>query len=118
MQRQATASTRVRLVAPIRAALYARVSSDQQAERHTIASQVAALLARAAADGHEVAPELRFRLCWPGPVREGDLASLATNAAPGAGPCPGPQAPIPPGPGPAREPDRHPGPSADRCCAV
>jgi site-specific DNA recombinase len=60
MQRQATASTRVRLVAPIRAALYARVSSDQQAERHTIDSQVAALLARAAADGHEIQAELRF----------------------------------------------------------
>ncbi len=60
MQGQATAPARVRLVAPIRAAIYARVSSDQQAERHTIDSQVEALLARAAADGHEVAPELRF----------------------------------------------------------
>ena len=50
----------MRLVAPIRAAIYARVSSDQQAERHTIDSQVAALLARAAADGHEIRPELRF----------------------------------------------------------
>ena len=60
MQRPATASTRVRLMAPVRAAIYARVSSDQQAERHTIDSQVEALLARAAADGHEVAAELRF----------------------------------------------------------
>src|SRR3954469_3794220 len=59
-QRQAAASTRIRLVTPIRAAIYARVSSDQQVERHTIGSQVEALLARAAADGHEVAPELRF----------------------------------------------------------
>jgi site-specific DNA recombinase len=50
----------MRLVTPVRAALYARVSSDQQAERQTIDSQVAALLARAAADGHEIAPELRF----------------------------------------------------------
>lgn len=48
MQSHATASARVRLVAPIRAAIYARVSSDQQAERHTIDSQVEALLARAA----------------------------------------------------------------------
>ena len=60
MQRQTTAPARVRLVAPIRAVIYARVSSDQQAERHTIDSQVAALLARAAADGHEIRPELRF----------------------------------------------------------
>ncbi len=59
MQRQTTAPARVRLVAPIRAAIYARVSSDQQAERHTIDSQVAALLARTAADGHEIRPELR-----------------------------------------------------------
>jgi site-specific DNA recombinase len=60
MQRPTTASTRLRLVAPVRAAIYARVSSDQQAERHTIGSQVEALLARAAADGHEVTAELRF----------------------------------------------------------
>ena len=60
MQGQTTTSARMRLVAPIRAAIYARVSSDQQAERHTIDSQVEALLARAAADGHEVALELRF----------------------------------------------------------
>jgi site-specific DNA recombinase len=47
-------------VLPVRAAIYARVSSDQQAERHTIDSQVQELLARAAADGHEVAAEFRF----------------------------------------------------------
>ena len=40
MQRQTTAPARVWLVAPIRAAIYARVSSDQQAERHTVDSQV------------------------------------------------------------------------------
>ena len=85
MQRQATASTRVRLVAPIRAALYARVSSDQQAERHTIDSQVAALLARAAADGHEIQAELRFldagqsgaSLIRPALERLRDLAAMA-----------------------------------------
>src|SRR6266508_4372032 len=33
------------------AAIYARVSSEQQADAHTIASQVAALQARVAADG-------------------------------------------------------------------
>ena len=60
MQRQAATSARVRLVVPIRAAIYARVSSDQQAERHTIDSQVEALLARATTDGHEIAAELRF----------------------------------------------------------
>ena len=58
MRRHATAATRVRLMASVRAAIYARVSSDQQAERHTIGSQVEALLARAAAEGHEVTGEL------------------------------------------------------------
>lgn len=38
-------------------ALYARVSSQQQAQRATIDSQVAALQERAAADGHRVAPD-------------------------------------------------------------
>jgi site-specific DNA recombinase len=38
-------------------ALYARVSSDQQAERGTIDSQIAALRERAAADGHMVLPD-------------------------------------------------------------
>lgn len=60
MQDHATASRRIRLVIPIRAAIYARVSSDQQAERHTINSQVEALLARASADGHKIQAELRF----------------------------------------------------------
>lgn len=84
-QRQATASTQVRLVAPIRAAIYARVSSDQQVERHTIDSQVEALLARAAADGQAVAPELRFlddghsgaSLIRPALERLRDLAVMA-----------------------------------------
>ncbi len=43
-----------------RAAIYARVSSDQQAERHTIDSQVSDLLARAAADGRDIGDEFRF----------------------------------------------------------
>ena len=85
MQRPATASTQVRLMAPVRAAIYARVSSDQQAERHTIDSQVEALLARAAADGHEVAAELRFlddghsgaSLVRPSLERLRDLAAMA-----------------------------------------
>ncbi|MBK8692599.1 MAG: recombinase family protein [Deltaproteobacteria bacterium] len=38
-------------------ALYARVSSAQQAQRATIDSQVAALQGRAAADGHRVSPD-------------------------------------------------------------
>src|SRR5436853_4733742 len=45
---------------PLRAALYARVSSDHQADEGTIASQVEALDRRAAADGLAVEPELRF----------------------------------------------------------
>ncbi len=60
MRRQVTSSARVRPVLPVRAAIYARVSSDQQAERHTIDSQVGALLARASADGHDVTSEFRF----------------------------------------------------------
>jgi site-specific DNA recombinase len=40
--------------------LYARVSSDHQAEAGTIASQVAALEQRMRADGVAVEPELRF----------------------------------------------------------
>jgi site-specific DNA recombinase len=46
---------------PVRAALYARVSSDRQAEEGTIASQVEALRHRAVADGLVVADELSFR---------------------------------------------------------
>jgi len=44
----------------VRAALYARVSSDQQANAGTIQSQVDALLARAAQDQLAIEPELRF----------------------------------------------------------
>ena len=36
---------------PTQVAIYARVSSEQQAEAHTIASQVAALRERVAAEG-------------------------------------------------------------------
>ena len=43
-----------------RAALYARVSSDQQAEAGTIASQVAALEDRIRQDGFLLEPDLRF----------------------------------------------------------
>src|SRR4029453_8703885 len=55
-----TQSAQSRSVAPARASIYARVSSDQQAERHTIDSQGRDLLARAAADGHAVNDALRF----------------------------------------------------------
>ena len=44
----------------VRAALYARVSSEQQAEGGTIASQVAALEERLQRDGLTLDPELRF----------------------------------------------------------
>jgi len=43
-----------------RVALYARVSSQRQADAATIASQVAALEERLAADGFRLDPELRF----------------------------------------------------------
>ena len=44
----------------VRAAIYARVSSDQQARAGTIASQVEALLARLQQDGLSADPELHF----------------------------------------------------------
>ena len=40
--------------------IYARVSSDQQTEAHTIASQLSALRARVAADGFPLPEELQF----------------------------------------------------------
>jgi len=49
-----------RSAAPARVAIYARVSSEPQAERGTIQSQISDLLARAVADGHAVGEELRF----------------------------------------------------------
>ncbi len=44
----------------IQVALYARVSSEQQAEAHTIASQIADLEARSAADGVDLTHLQRF----------------------------------------------------------
>ena len=45
---------------PVQAAIYARVSSDQQAERHTIDSQISDLKAHAAQDGHAVPDQYLF----------------------------------------------------------
>ena len=39
------------MMKPTQVAMYARVSSEQQAEAHTVASQVAAVRERVAADG-------------------------------------------------------------------
>ena len=44
----------------IQAAIYARVSSEQQAEAHTIASQVVALQARVTVDGLSVSEAMQF----------------------------------------------------------
>lgn len=44
----------------IRAAFYARVSSEQQAATHTIESQVSALTDRARSEGTPVPPERQF----------------------------------------------------------
>jgi site-specific DNA recombinase len=44
----------------LQVAIYARVSSDQQAEHHTIDSQLAELTARVAQDGHDVREDLQF----------------------------------------------------------
>src|SRR4051812_9886155 len=46
--------------ATIRAAIYARVSSDQQAQEHTIGSQVEALTGRVREDGLDVDDSLCF----------------------------------------------------------
>jgi len=54
---------RLRVVSPParqEVAIYARVSSDQQAERHTIDSQLSELTARASEDGHRVRDEMLF----------------------------------------------------------
>src|SRR5690242_11917331 len=45
---------------PLRTAIYARVSSEQQADDNTIASQIAALEARVAQDGLALLPDHRF----------------------------------------------------------
>src|SRR2546422_763150 len=45
---------------PTQVAIYARVSSEQQAEAHTVASQVAALRERVAADGLTVSEAMQF----------------------------------------------------------
>jgi len=45
---------------PIQTAIYARVSSAQQAEAHTVASQVAALRERVAADDLPLPEALQF----------------------------------------------------------
>jgi len=45
---------------PTQVAIYARVSSEQQADAHTVASQVAALRERVAADGLTVSEAMQF----------------------------------------------------------
>jgi site-specific DNA recombinase len=45
---------------PTQVAIYARVSSEQQAEAHTVASQVAAVRERVAADGFTVSEAMQF----------------------------------------------------------
>jgi site-specific DNA recombinase len=60
MQHATNRSPRLCSVDATRAALYARVSTDRQAEQHTIDSQVHDLLARAAADGHDITEGSRF----------------------------------------------------------
>ena len=72
--------------APLQAAIYARVSSDQQAERHTIDSQLSELTARASRDGHLVPDDRLFvdnghsgaSLVRPALERLRDLVALAT----------------------------------------
>src|SRR3954467_1981414 len=86
MQHQTTYPPQThQLLRPARAAIYARVSSDQQAERQTIASQVSDLLARAAAEGRDIGEEFRFlddgqsgaSLVWPALERLRDLVAMS-----------------------------------------
>ena len=71
--------------APPEVAVYARVSSDQQAERHTIDSQLSDLKARASGDGHRVRDDMLFvdnghsgaSLVRPALERLRDVASLS-----------------------------------------
>jgi site-specific DNA recombinase len=71
--------------APLEVAIYARVSSDQQAERHTIDSQLGDLRARASGDGHRVRDDMLFvdnghsgaSLVRPALERLRDVASLS-----------------------------------------
>jgi site-specific DNA recombinase len=59
---------------PIPVALYARVSSEQQAEAHTVASQEAALRERVAADGLTVSEAMQF-------LDEGDSGATLVRPA-------------------------------------
>jgi site-specific DNA recombinase len=71
--------------APPRVAIYARVSSDQRAERHTIDSQLCELKARVSRDGHPVHDDMLFvdnghsgaSLIRPALERLRDLVALA-----------------------------------------
>ncbi len=86
MLQSTTRPPRLRPVDEIRAALDARVSTDQQAEPQTIDSQVHDRLARAAADGHDINEALRFLddgvsgacLVRPALERLRDMAALGT----------------------------------------
>ncbi len=60
--------------ATIRAAIYARVSSDQQAQEHTIASQVEALVGRVREDGLDEGDLLRF-------IDEGESGAVLVRPA-------------------------------------
>ena len=70
----------------MRVAIYARVSSDQQVEGGTVASQLAALQARLAQDGARLEPACRFvdegysgaTLVRPGLERLRDLVATGT----------------------------------------
>src|SRR5947199_7108480 len=71
---------------PIRAAIYARVSTDQQAEANTIASQVEALEERLGRDGLPLEQELRFldEGCSGSTLDRPSLERLRDAAAEGA----------------------------------
>ena len=71
--------------APLEVAIYARVSSDQQAVRHPIDGQLGELRARAPGDGHRVRDDMLFvdnghsgaSLVRPALERLRDVASLS-----------------------------------------
>ena len=65
--------------ADLQVAIYARVSSDQQAERHTIDSQLAELKARVGQDGHSIRDDMSSLRCSSGLVTA-RIVFVATRA--------------------------------------
>jgi site-specific DNA recombinase len=76
----------------MRAAIYARVSTERQEREQTVASQVAALTAWVRAQGYALTDEHVYGHChintvdagrpWPGDVSDGIRSAVTTRRAP------------------------------------